>query len=71
MSFERLLARGRELADRRAERSAETIAGALAEAAPRGIAVERVAEGVVLSGRRLRRRFALEAGVRWLMEKVR
>ena len=69
--LERLAERGRAACEERAQARADAVAQALAEAAPAGIRVERVAEGVALSGRGLRRRFALDAGIRWLMERVR
>ena len=64
--FERLLARGAALAERRARLRAREIAAAQL---PAGVAAEVVDEGVVISGRGLRRRFALEPALRWLTER--
>ena len=64
--FERLLLRSNLRADERARARAEALAERLADAVPAGIAVRAAEGGVVLSGRGLRRRFALEAALRWL-----
>ncbi|MEA3064046.1 MAG: hypothetical protein QOJ27_481 [Sphingomonadales bacterium] len=65
--FERLTERGAELAARAAQRRRSELAETLRGEAPAGIAVTEVEEGVVLSGRGLGRRLALEAGLRWLV----
>ena len=53
--FERLMLRGAALAE------------ALGGEAPAGVEASESEDGVVLSGRGLGRRFALEAGLRWLL----
>ena len=65
--FERLLLRSKLRAEEREKAQAEALAERLAEAAPAGIEVRAAESGVVLSGRGLRRRFALEPGLRWLL----
>jgi hypothetical protein len=64
--FERLIARGAALAQQAARRRRAELAVALREEAPAGVRVDEEDEGVVLSGRGLGRRFALEPELRWL-----
>jgi hypothetical protein len=65
--FERLTARGAELAQRAARRRRSVLAEALREEAPAGVRIEEEAQGVALSGRGLGRRLALEPALRWLI----
>ncbi len=65
--FERLRLHGAALAGKAARRRRDELAGALREEAPAGVEVGVEEEGIRLSGRGLRRRFALEAGLRWLL----
>jgi hypothetical protein len=69
--FERTMHRAATLAARRAEARADELAGRMQDELPAGIAAERTAEGVRLSGRDLRRRLALDPGLRWLVERFR
>lgn len=64
--FERLTARGAALAQETARRRRGELAEALREDAPAGLRVDEEDEAVVLSGRGLGRRFALEPALRWL-----
>ena len=64
--FERLLERGRELAERSAERRVHAIVERANAELPRGISAAAQREGVVLLGRALSRRFALEPALRWM-----
>lgn len=65
--FERLMLHGAALAGKAARRRRDSLAGTLREEAPAGVEVDVEEEGIVLSGRGLRRRFALEPGLRWLV----
>lgn len=65
--FEALIARAEDLAGRRARARAAAFAGALRETLPGDIEVAASEEGVRVSGRALARRFALDAGLRWVM----
>ena len=65
--FERLMRRGGELAERAARRRRSALAEALAADAPAGVEASESDGGVVLSGRGLGRRLALESGLRWLV----
>ncbi|MFN3945187.1 MAG: hypothetical protein ACK4K7_09680 [Allosphingosinicella sp.] len=71
MMFEALAARARRKAEARAAAAAERIAGRLRGELPPGLRADVVDGGVRISGRRARRRFALEPGLRWLMERMR
>lgn len=64
--FERLAERVARMAARRAEERIADMAGRVAAELPPDIAAEAQAGGVRLSGRGLRRRFALEPALRWL-----
>ena len=64
--FERLMLRGAALAEKAARRRRDELAEALSEEAPAGLRVSGEEQGVVLSGRGLGRRFALEPALRWL-----
>ena len=65
--FERLLLRSKLRAEERARARVKALAERLADEVPAGIAVRGEERGVVLSGRGLRRRFALEPALRWLL----
>ena len=65
--LERLMIQGAALAQRAARRRREALATALGEEAPAGARVSVEEEAVVLSGRGLRRRLALEPALRWLL----
>ena len=64
--FERLMLHGAALAARAARRRRDKLAAALGDEAPAGVEVSAEEEGVVLSGRGLGRRLALDPGLRWL-----
>jgi hypothetical protein len=68
--FERMIQRAQRLAEARRARRIEDAAVRLAEALS-GVGVERVEEGVRLSGRGLRRRMALDAELRTIVERLR
>lgn len=55
----------------RARRQARRLAEAAEAAAPAGVKVEEMEGGFRLSGRGLKRRFALEPALRWLIGRTR
>jgi hypothetical protein len=65
--FEKMIERAGRLARRRAEARRGELGKRLEAALPKGIAVEETDEGLVLRGRALSHRFALEARLRWLV----
>ena len=65
--FERLRIEGAALAERAARRRRRALAESLGAEAPAGVRVSEDGESVVLAGRGLRRRFALEPALRWLI----
>ncbi|MEA3051137.1 MAG: hypothetical protein QOG72_40 [Sphingomonadales bacterium] len=65
--FERLIRRGEALAEQAARRRRDDLAEALREEAPAGVEVSEEGDGVVLGGRDLVRRFALDPALRWLV----
>ncbi len=65
--FERLESRGEQAVEARAAERRDRLAARLREAAPGDVSVAVEDEAVVLSGRGLGRRFALEAELRWLV----
>ena len=69
--FERLIERGRAVAERAAERRRERLAETMAEEAPRGVCVRVEGEAVALAGRRLLRRYVLDPAMRRLVERRR
>ncbi|HYJ52657.1 MAG TPA: hypothetical protein VEW04_05750 [Allosphingosinicella sp.] len=70
--FERLAARLRCAAEAQAAARREALAAKLAAALPPGVYAEAARDGVRLSGKGLRRRFARDAMLRWLIaEKTR
>lgn len=64
--LERVFERGRRLAERRAAAKALELEGRLRAELPDDVVVEEGTGGIILSGRGLRRRFALEPALRWL-----
>jgi hypothetical protein len=69
--FEDLTMRAAAFAEARRKAQRGRIAAALREAAPRGVRVEEVDEGVLLSGRALRAQSIAEAGLRWIAAVLR
>jgi DNA-binding transcriptional MocR family regulator len=67
MMFDALAARAARRAEARAKARREALAEALADALPPGVSAQAVEEGVRLSGRGLRSRFARDAALRWLI----
>lgn len=65
--FERMTAHAEQAAARKARRTARKLAEAIATDLPRDIRAKAVGEGVSLCGRGLRRRFALDPVLRWMM----
>ena len=65
--FERLLLRSNLRAEERAQARAKALAERLADEVPAGIAVRSEEGGVVLGGRGLRRRYALDPALRRLL----
>lgn len=65
--LERLMLHGAALARKAAGERRSSLAGQLREEAPDGVKVSESEEGVALEGRGLRRRFALEPQLRWLI----
>lgn len=65
--FEWLEARARRRAQERAAARREELARRFSGALPPGVRAEAVEEGVRLSGRGLRRRFARDTALRWLI----
>lgn len=65
--FETLTARIARFAEARARARRETLAARLAEALPGGVRAQADAQGVLLSGKGLRRRIAGDAALRWLI----
>lgn len=63
--------RGARAADRRARAKVRGLNDALGAELPPGIRSEASEEGVVMSGRALRLRFAVEPGLRWILARVR
>lgn len=59
--FETLLNRAQDLAERGRAARIERLAG---DMPPPGITITRTSDGVILSGKRLRRRFVIDATVR-------
>ncbi|MFN3351857.1 hypothetical protein [Pseudorhodoplanes sp.] len=71
MMFEKLAARAAEIAARRAAIRRGRVAAKLKELAPQGVQVVEEGHGIVLVGRRLGRRFALDPHLRWLVTETR
>jgi DNA-binding transcriptional MocR family regulator len=65
--FERLMLHGAALAQKAARERREALAEALAQEAPQGVAVSEDEAGIVLAGRGLEERFALDRELRWLL----
>lgn len=64
--FEKLVVRAEARARRMAARRRDLLAERLAAETPGDVAIAAEADAVVLSGRGLRRRFALDPALRWL-----
>ena len=69
--FERTLGRVGTKAERRTQARIGALAARLEPALPGDISAEPTSEGVLLSGRGLRRRFALDPALRWLTSVLR
>lgn len=69
--FENLIKRGIELAERRVRERAGELAERLRTELPKGIEAEPAEGGVRLSGRELAMRLVLEAGLRFLLARIR
>lgn len=69
--FERLMERAARKAGQRTQARIVTLASRMEGALPSGIDCEAAREGVRLSGRGLRRRFALDPALRWLTAALR
>ena len=65
--FEKLMLHGAALARRAAEGRRSALAAELREEAPEGVVVSEEEGAVVLEGRGLERRYALEPELRWLL----
>lgn len=65
--FEKLAARAAERGSDQAGVRRRQLAAELADRLPRGVRVAEVADAVTLEGIGLRRRFALEPALRWLI----
>ena len=65
--FEALTARAARIAEARAETRRRVLAEAARSALPAGVRIEESERELVLSGRRLVRRFALDPALRWLL----
>jgi hypothetical protein len=68
--FERLTAEGAALAEKAARQRRARLAGALRDDSPEGVSVAEEGEVVMLSGRGLARRFALDPALRWLVLRL-
>ncbi|HEX9965942.1 MAG TPA: hypothetical protein VGB04_13285 [Allosphingosinicella sp.] len=66
--FEKLMLNGAALAEGAARRRLGNLAETLGEEAPAGIKVTEEESAVAFSGHGLRRRFALEPALRWLVQ---
>ena len=64
--FEGLEARGAAAGEAARRRLCARVAAMLREGAPRGVRVDEVAEGVVLTGRGLVRRSLTDPALRWI-----
>lgn len=69
--LERLMLHGAALARKSARARLGSLAEELSEDAPEGVRVSEEEEAVALSGRGLRRRFALDPELRWLAARRR
>lgn len=65
--FEKLMLHGAALARKAAGERRSTLAAELREEAPEGVKASEAEEGVALEGVGLRRRFALDSELRWLI----
>jgi hypothetical protein len=69
--FERMVERASRLAEQRARERSAILAVRVQDALPHGVKAEARPEGLLLSGRGLRRRFLLEPALRWLTGTMR
>ena len=69
--FETMLERGRQAAERAAERRTRMLAERLRAELPDGIETEAGTGGVTLSGRGMGPRFALDPALRWIVARLR
>lgn len=65
--FERLMLHGAALARKAAGQRRSALAAELRDEAPEGVKTSEDEEAVILEGRGLGRRFALESELRWLL----
>jgi hypothetical protein len=65
--LDNLEARMLDLAERMAARRMSDVSARIEAELPRGVSAARVTGGIELSGRGLKRRFALEPTLRWLL----
>ena len=68
--LDRLMKRGGAAAERAAETRRARLAGDLRALLPEGVRAETIEQGVALSGRGLKRRFAVDAELRALAERL-
>ena len=68
--FDMLLERVRAAAERRARERVLELAEQMRADLPSGVEAEAVEGGVAVTGRGLRRRFAMEERLRWLMARM-
>lgn len=69
--FERMMIRAASRAEARARAATAALAERMLAELPRGVTAEAGEDGVQLSGRHLRRRFALDPALRWLTARLR
>ena len=68
--FEALAARATQIAEARAAARRRALAKAATGLLPTGVRIEESEYGLVLSGRRLARRLALDLALRWLFARL-
>ena len=68
--FENLLKQGLRIAEAKARRKADEIAGRLRDELPKDVSVEPKGDAVALSGKALIARLVLEAGLRFLLARI-
>lgn len=69
--FERLTEAASRAGERRALARAAALADQMSAELPRGIEVQATADAVVISGRAVKRRFAIDPALRWLTARLR
>jgi hypothetical protein len=70
MMFAALAARAARRAEARVKARREALAETLADALPPGVSAQAAEDGVRLAGRGLRRRYALDAALRWMIAEA-